>query len=220
VFDDELNAETSSYSSNYEYGYGQPIIEDPKRASRVLYNIAKAHAFVIHGRNYITLDDIPILIKIVISTTNRDRVSLLKILLSEMRNADEGGKSEHKKQIFTSEIKKLMNASKSTARRTMKELEILGLVRMGSKNKNGGDNHYIELMPEYGWLLEEQFQGLIKNFDWSQCETEAEGEQEEEQRNPSIYRMWQHSDQWACRRCKLYGDIHLMREHICSGDKE
>ena len=58
----------------YEYSFEQPIIENPSRANMVLYNITRAHAFEIHGRNYITFEDIPIVIKIALSTANRNRV--------------------------------------------------------------------------------------------------------------------------------------------------
>jgi hypothetical protein len=133
-----------------------------------------------------------------------------------MRNADDGGKPEHKRRFFTSDIRKLMNVSKSTARRAMKELEILGLVRLGTEKRNGGDSHYIELVEKFDWLLDVPFQELIKDFDWNQFEAP---EEQEQQTNGSIYRMWQHSDQWACRHCKLTGDIHLMRKHVCNGDK-
>ena len=77
--------------------------------------------------NHITIEDIPIIIKIGISTTNRDRVSIVKLLLTAMRRADNGGQYEHQKKFFTRDLTKAMNVSKSTARRAMMELEILRL---------------------------------------------------------------------------------------------
>jgi hypothetical protein len=69
------SCEEIAASISYEYTYEQPIIENPSRANIVLYNIARAHAFEIHGRNYITLEDIPIVIKIALSTANRKSIS-------------------------------------------------------------------------------------------------------------------------------------------------
>jgi hypothetical protein len=55
-------------AASYEYSYDQPIIENPSRANIILYNIVRAHALEIRGRNYITKEDIPIIIKIALST--------------------------------------------------------------------------------------------------------------------------------------------------------
>jgi hypothetical protein len=34
----------------------------------------------------------------------------------------------------------------------------------------------------------------------------------------SIYRLG-HSDSWACHNCKQIGDIHYMKQHLCSGKR-
>jgi hypothetical protein len=119
ISDDDIDSENISY----EYSYEQPIIENPYRANIALYNIARAHAFEIHGRNYITKEDIPIIIKIALSTANRNRVSVLKLLLTTMRRADNGGNYEHKRQFFTRDLIEALDISKFTARRAMKEHE-------------------------------------------------------------------------------------------------
>ena len=96
---------SASYSTSsnvsYEYSFEQPIIENPSRANRVLYNIAKSHAFELCGRNYITLEDIPIVIKITLSTANRNRVSVLRLMITQKRRADNGGHLEHQTKFFT-----------------------------------------------------------------------------------------------------------------------
>jgi hypothetical protein len=126
----------------------QLIIENPSRANIVLYNIARAHAFEIHGRNYITIEDIPIVIKIALSTANRTRVSILKLMLTKIRRADIGGHLEHQKQFFTRDLVDSLNI-KSTARRAMKELQVLDVVRIGKEVRNGGDNYYIEILQKF-----------------------------------------------------------------------
>jgi hypothetical protein len=50
-----------------EYGYGIPTIEEPDRAMQQLANLAKGHA-LLTGRNYVTIEDLPIIIKVVLST--------------------------------------------------------------------------------------------------------------------------------------------------------
>lgn len=50
-----------------EYGYILPIIEEPDRAMQQLVNLAKGHA-LLSGRNYVTTDDIPMIVKVVLST--------------------------------------------------------------------------------------------------------------------------------------------------------
>jgi hypothetical protein len=52
------------------YGYGMAIKEECDRAITQLYNLARGHALS-RGRNYVTLDDIPLIIKVVLSTASK-----------------------------------------------------------------------------------------------------------------------------------------------------
>jgi hypothetical protein len=63
-----IECDKAKIAASYEYSYEQPIIENPSRANIILYNIARAHALEILGRNYITKEGIPIIIKIALST--------------------------------------------------------------------------------------------------------------------------------------------------------
>ena len=152
----EDNDGSESQSTSYEYGYNQPIIENASRANAVLYNVARAHAFEIHGRNFITREDLPIIVKIALSTANRDRVAIIKLLLTEK---DYEGRPL--KRLHTSFLMQTLQISKSTAHRTMKELQILGLVEIG---RNSGEN-YINLREEFQWLVSDEFGDLMKQFD-------------------------------------------------------
>jgi DNA-binding MarR family transcriptional regulator len=212
---DDNNNGSSFTEVSYEYSYEQPIIENPSRANIVLYNIARAHAFEIHGRNYITKEDVPMIIKIALSTANRNRVSVLKLLLTAMRRADNSGEYEHKRQFFTRDLIEALNISKSTARRVMKELEVLGLVRIGKEVKNGGYNYYIELLEKFDWLLQKEFQELMQG-EWQQVVIDKE-EVDDNHISESIYRAYPSSDLWECKNCKLRADIHFMENHDCSG---
>jgi hypothetical protein len=73
--DQEEEALEEAFDYNYEYSFEQPVIEHASRVNTILYNIACAHAFELHGRNYITMEDIPIVIKVALSSANRNRVS-------------------------------------------------------------------------------------------------------------------------------------------------
>ncbi|MGI8832369.1 MAG: bifunctional DNA primase/polymerase, partial [Nitrososphaeraceae archaeon] len=62
------------------YGYSTPIIEEPDRAITQLRNLARGHALS-KGRNYITIDDVPLLIKVVLSTASIERVTIFDLLI-------------------------------------------------------------------------------------------------------------------------------------------
>jgi hypothetical protein len=97
-----------------DYGYTIPIVEDTSRAETQLYNLARGYALS-QGRNYVTIEDISIVIKVVLSTGPVERVKMLDKLLSETS------------EWTTSQITSSLEISKPTALRTMTELTILGL---------------------------------------------------------------------------------------------
>jgi hypothetical protein len=63
------------------YGYGMAIKEECDRAITQLYNLARGHALS-RGRNYVALDDIPLIIKVVLSTASIERVTIFDLLLA------------------------------------------------------------------------------------------------------------------------------------------
>jgi hypothetical protein len=211
----EEQEEISVFDYDYEYTFEQPIIEHASRANTVLYNIARAHAFEVHGRNYITMEDLPIVIKITLSSTNRNRISILRHMITEVRHADDGGQIEHKAKFFTSELVKLLGMSPSNVRRVMKELQLLGVVRVGreprpSDRKSKED--YIELLQRFKWLVEEPFQQLAKSFDWEVFESPIETAHK--QALP-MERAYPNSDIWRCKLCKKHtGDHTDVVNHI------
>jgi hypothetical protein len=92
----------------------------------------------------------------------------------------------------------------------MKELQVLDVVRIGKEVRNGGDNYYIELLEKFDWLLEDQFQNLIKGFDW-----EALIESESQSKEPKpMHRSYPGSDIWECDNCGIKGDVHRIENHI------
>jgi hypothetical protein len=140
----------------YEYGYEEPIEEEARRAGRILYNVARAHAFEVCGRNYITEEDLIIPIKFALSAANRVRVRVAKLLLTT-RMTD----GTFINELDTTYIVHVTRTSKSSIQRTMKELQILGLVHIG-KTRDSSHENYIELKEGFKWVREERFQMLLK----------------------------------------------------------
>jgi DNA-binding transcriptional ArsR family regulator len=131
------------------YGYGMTIKEECDRAITQLYNLARGHALS-QGRNYITLDDITLIIKVVLSTASIERVTMFDLLLA------------YKGTMTSSEIAASLNMSQPTALRTMTELKALGLVEMVNGDSN--TTAKITLSSQFSWVFEKQFLELRNGF--------------------------------------------------------
>lgn len=129
-----------------DYAYTLPTIEEPDRAIQQLTNLAKGHALS-QGRNYITLDDIPMIINVVLSTASKERVTIFDLLLA------------HNGKITASKIEKSLNMSRPTARRNMLELWVLRLVDKDNPEDTASAQH-ISLRREFSWFLTEEFRRL------------------------------------------------------------
>jgi len=125
------------------------IKEQCDRAITQLYNLARGHALS-QGRNYITLDDIPLVIKVVLSTASIERVTIFDLLLA------------HKGTMTTTEIAYSLNISKPTALRTMTELKALGLVEMIEGDTNTPVR--ITLVSEFNWVFDKEFRKFREEF--------------------------------------------------------
>jgi hypothetical protein len=129
------------------YGYG--MAEECDRAIQQLYNLARGHALS-RGRNHITFEDIPLIIKVVLSTASIERVTLFDLLLA------------YKGTMTTSEIAASLNISSPTALRTMTELKALGLVDMTNGESNTPAK--VTLDPQFNWVFDKQFLDLRNGF--------------------------------------------------------
>jgi hypothetical protein len=129
-----------SQGSDYAYSISQR--EKPNRAITCLSNLARGHA-LLAGRNYITLDDIPMIIKTALDTAPIERVSLFSLLI-----ANNG-------ILTTTQILNSLNVARKTALRTMSELKAIGLVEMGDFREEGQNNYSkrIILNPRFNWFL-------------------------------------------------------------------
>ena len=134
-----------------EYAYAFPTKEEPERASIQLRNIARGHALS-QGRNYITIDDIPLVIQIVLSTASKERVIIFDCLL------------RHNGIISTGEVEEDLNITKPTALKTMIEFYALGLVSKITLGDEENAPIQIQLKGYFDWFRTEEFKKLRNNF--------------------------------------------------------
>jgi len=125
------------------------IKEECDRAITQLYNLARGHALS-RGRNYITLEDVPLIIKVVLSTASIERVTIFDLLLA------------YKGTMTTTQIADSLNISQPTALRTMTELKALGLVEMVNGDSNSPAK--ITLDSQFSWIFDKQFLELRSGF--------------------------------------------------------
>ena len=116
---DNTNTNNNIHTTTFSEGFIHrlPTIENPSRAAQQLYNLARGHALS-YGRNYITKDDVLLVIKVVLSTASIERVLVLDLLIA------------NKGTLTTSQITTSMRISNDTSKRTMTEFKGLELVTM------------------------------------------------------------------------------------------
>ena len=146
-----LRCDVQTWREGSDIGYSPSLPQHPQRAGEILFNLAKGHA-LLYGRNFVTMEDIPIVVKTVISTAQIDRVKIFSLLLASK------GRS-----LSTSRITLSLNISPQTARRKMTEFKAIGLVN----EEDSGSNHElsIRLKPEFDWFLGEEFNQIRDGFE-------------------------------------------------------
>lgn len=135
-------------TAGLDYAYTMSTIERPDRAITQLRNLARGHALT-KGRNYITIDDVPLLVDAVLSTASRERVEVFKLLIGK------GG------ILGTSDVTEALTTSPKTAKRTMAEFVSLGIVDLLSTYERT-----IKLRDEFRWFIDnEEFKKLRPQFE-------------------------------------------------------
>ena len=141
----------TSHSQGSEYAYSIATIEEPTRAITQLSNLARGHALS-QGRTFITKEDVPIVVKVVLSTASIERVTVFDLLLAH------GGK------LQTPVIVDSLNVSSPTALRTMTEFKAIGLVDMDTKATESAHVTEITLKSDFSWFLTSDFQKLRDGY--------------------------------------------------------
>ena len=140
-----------SDSGGASYNFETPIQEDPSRASSALYNLARGHA-ILYGRNYITRDDLRIVIPVALSSAPRERVDLLRLLI------------ENNGKLNTDEFIVLAQVSRATARKEMEKLHRIGLVEITEENSTTKPIMVVKLKDEFNWFLSTEFRSHWNEF--------------------------------------------------------
>jgi hypothetical protein len=140
----------TSGSQGTDYAYATPMKEEPDRAMEQLRNIARGFALS-KGRNYITKEDLSLVIKVVLSTASIDRVNIFDLLIA------------HKGTLTTKIITESLNTSPKTAHRIMVELKAVGLVDMKESNYSTEEKE-IALKDDFDWFVGEEFSKLREGF--------------------------------------------------------
>ena len=144
---------SDSDSGGSNYNYEMPVIEDPSRASSAFYNLARGHA-VLFGRNYITKDDLVVVIPVALSSAPKERVELVKLLI------------QNNGKLTSSNFIEVAKVSRATALKEMKILYILGLVNESEEEGTTKPVKTITLRKELSYFLSEEFIAYLTKLDY------------------------------------------------------
>ncbi len=124
------------------YGFQEPIIESPERATRYLYNLTRGYALC-QGRNYIVVEDLSTIRPIILSSAAKERIELLKLLI------------KNNGEVTVTQLMEARVITRSTALKTMKLLEILGLVDVVMIPTKTKPCTGVRLKEHFRWTLED-----------------------------------------------------------------
>jgi hypothetical protein len=138
-----------------DYAYGSVNIENVRRATTQLYNLARAHALS-QGREHITIDgDLPIIVRVVLSgAASIERVKVLDLLLS----------GNTQQRYTASQVAEAIGTSEKTAKRTMVEFKALKLVEFEELGNIGSPLVSIRLKEGFNWFFSDEFKKLKGDY--------------------------------------------------------
>ncbi len=202
--------ETREGGQGTEYAYTIATIEEPDRAITQLRNLARGHALS-QGRNYITTEDIPLVIEVVFSTASMERVRILELLIAT------GG------TLTTAQITTSLNTSPNTAKRTMAEFKALGIADLSEVK--GNEEKKIVLYQTFSWFLTPEFQELknpkcvVRNLPPYYSEAEYPVRVEIQLEDEGLGRSFSYDKKLTqtCQKCGESGEMFYMRIHQCEG---
>ncbi|HLN89050.1 MAG TPA: primase C-terminal domain-containing protein, partial [Candidatus Binatia bacterium] len=130
--------------------FSEAIIEEPDRCLQALYALMRGHA-LLQGRRSISIDDLPVVLDVALSSAPWDRILALSFILSN-------------NTVTTSQLQSALRCSRGKAIRTMETLKLLDLVKVGNTiiQTYGGEQHGFEmsLKKEFKWFQSDEFKQL------------------------------------------------------------
>ena len=127
-----------------DFAFNVSVIEEQDRANVQLKNLTLGHALS-QGRTSIAIEDVPITVRVALSTAPQNRYRVLEKLL------ENGG------TLTTKEIEDSLHIYRTTARKAMTELKAVGLV--DEEQEQGGSEHSykITLKTGFEWFKGPEF---------------------------------------------------------------
>jgi hypothetical protein len=166
--DEEVEGSTGGSGYQYEYSHSDSSDENTERAMHVLENTAVAHAFELCGRNYITTEDLPIILKIVLSSANKERIKVIKTMLDAKNvssiianELDTTRDVDIEHLVHTSYLINKTGISKSPLHRTLKELSVLGLIDIYKTTTGSSHENVMIFNKEFDFVYDDAFQELF-----------------------------------------------------------
>jgi hypothetical protein len=121
--------------------------EQPWRANAVLYNLARGHA-LIHGRTQLTVDDLPLIAKIVISSMPTAAGKVFRALV------------EHDSELTVAQVQKVLGVRHpETARHVMADLDRRGVVSF--VEFGAGKTAVLRFREEWAWCGSAESRALL-----------------------------------------------------------
>lgn len=166
--DEEVEGSTGGSGYQYEYSHSDSSDENTERAMHVLENTAVAHAFELCGRNYITTEDLPIILKIVLSSANKERIKVIKTMLDAKNvssiianELDTTRDVDIEHLVHTSYLINKTGISKSPLHRILKELSVLGLIDIYKTTTGSSHENVMIFNKEFDFVYDDAFQELF-----------------------------------------------------------
>jgi hypothetical protein len=111
-------------SGDTAYSFSTPIIEEPERLINHLYNISRGRA-LLHGRNYLELEDVQNILRITLSSMPYDRYLLFNLLYENT-------------SLTTKEAAEKLNCSERHSKRIFEILKVLKLCTITNYSDDKG----------------------------------------------------------------------------------
>jgi IclR-like helix-turn-helix domain-containing protein len=155
-----------------DFSFNTNVFEDQSRANQQHYNLAIGHALSM-GRTSVAMQDIPLMVKVTLSTAPKHRHKVFELLL------------ERGNSLSTKEIQAELHLHRSTAKRTMTELVAVGLVHWDTSGEEHSD--MIVLEDNFEFFTKEEFQIAREDNDqrYKEYLENLDSKQKEVNPNPS-----------------------------------